>query len=53
MQPLNLFWFSKMVQGALRMLKGIDPEKALAAEREMLTPRGAAARAKAEFEKAQ
>ena len=53
MQPLNLFWFSKMVQGALRMLKGIDPEKALAAERGMLTPRGAAARAKAEAEKAQ
>ena len=26
MVPLNLFWFGKMVQGALKLLKGKDPE---------------------------
>ena len=26
MVPLNLFWFSKMLQGALKLLKGKDPE---------------------------
>ena len=26
MCPLNVFWFSKMVRGALKLLKGQDPE---------------------------